>query len=474
MCYSRKQSLSESAVTTIESKIPDEEEIEDDPDETKYADMNPVPQVKVGPNGEIILDEQSLVIEQTGMKKGREQIANSKIIDGDDQNRAYGIYKRPKRAKEWSALETLRFYRSLNTLGTDFSMMVSLFPGRTRRDLKVKFKKEERLNQHLIDKALTNPNEFYLEDLEEQARKEQEIINRKLEKEIILKKVMINDANSQKPSKTKKRIPSKFARQMDDIMCTSKKRKAKKKRDLYSVLEKGMTNALDSDSESDEEFVPKYKIIKLNPPITRLPRLTKSQTEPIDDITSEEEQEEDDDEASVITNDEDNNNDAKDVTADVETVVRNEETVENIKDRHESSPEEIHLEDELPSLEKEVDIQQPPSEEINGGTNEILEEIDAQENTDTNEEKKTSQESEGLTIPNILPNNMSTVEPGSLMILSSVGPDGRPIYKVFMVTPNQNKLPVNLSQDVVQSLANSLGQSETVSLDLPVVDETSE
>lgn len=442
--------------------------------------MNPVPQVKVGPNGEIILDEQSLVIEQTGMKKGREQIANSKIIDGDDQNRAYGIYKRPKRAKEWSAIETLRFYRSLNTLGTDFSMMVSLFPGRTRKDLKIKFKKEERLNQHLIDKALTNPNEFHLKDLEEQARKEQELINRKFEK-AVFKKI---SQNSEKSPKTRKRIPSKFARHMDDLTCTTKKRKAEKtKRDLYSVLEKGMTNALDFDSESDEEFVPKYKIIKLNRPITRLPRLTKSQTEPIEDLTSDDEE---DEEISVNKNDEHNNNNAKDVTdkedAEIIETVLQEETVEDSQDSEESSPEEINSENEIPSLKQKTDIQQQSDEEIDNSstgacdaTGEIVElnkNETEQENTETKQEKENNQEPEGITIPNILPNNMSTVEPGSLMILSSVGPDGRAVYKVFMVTPNRNKLPVNLSQDVVQSLANSLGPAESVTLDLPVADET--
>lgn len=127
-----------------------------------------MPQVKVGPNGEIILDEQSLVIEQTGTKKGREKLANSQIVNVDDLDRAYGIYTRPKRSKEWNVVETLRFYKSLNTVGTDFSLMLSLFPGRTRRELKIKFKKEEKINRALVDKALMNPVEFDFAELEQQ------------------------------------------------------------------------------------------------------------------------------------------------------------------------------------------------------------------------------------------------------------------------------------------------------------------
>lgn len=64
--------------------------------------------------------------------------------------------------------ETLQFYRALNTLGTDFALMASLFPKRTRRDLKLKFKREERVNLHLIDKAVAHPMEFDFKALEEE------------------------------------------------------------------------------------------------------------------------------------------------------------------------------------------------------------------------------------------------------------------------------------------------------------------
>lgn len=44
----------------------------------------PVPQLKLGPNGEIILDEQSLVIETTRGKEAREALANSSLIYDDE------------------------------------------------------------------------------------------------------------------------------------------------------------------------------------------------------------------------------------------------------------------------------------------------------------------------------------------------------------------------------------------------------
>lgn len=51
---------------------------------------------------------------------------------------ASGFYKRQKRTRDWLPLETLKFYRSLQTIGTDFSVMLQLFPNRSRRDLKLK------------------------------------------------------------------------------------------------------------------------------------------------------------------------------------------------------------------------------------------------------------------------------------------------------------------------------------------------
>ncbi|PBC27571.1 uncharacterized protein LOC108002243 isoform X1 [Apis cerana] len=136
-----------------------EEENEDDP-----SSAMPVPQVKVGPNGQLIIDEQSLVIEQTNAKKGRKVLAKEAIID--DDNNGSGFYKKRQKSKEWSERETLKFYKALNTIGTDFLLMQSLFPHRTRQEMKLKFKKEEKVNRHLVEKALAYHQEFDTEMLE--------------------------------------------------------------------------------------------------------------------------------------------------------------------------------------------------------------------------------------------------------------------------------------------------------------------
>lgn len=45
-------------------------------------------------------------------------------------------------------------------LGTDFSLMESLFRGRTRFELKRKFKIEEKINRALIDKTIGTQKPF--------------------------------------------------------------------------------------------------------------------------------------------------------------------------------------------------------------------------------------------------------------------------------------------------------------------------
>lgn len=54
--------------------------------------------------------------------------------------------------------ETARFYKALEMVGTDFTMIQKFFPHRSRNEIKRKFKREEKLNQALIDKILCTNN----------------------------------------------------------------------------------------------------------------------------------------------------------------------------------------------------------------------------------------------------------------------------------------------------------------------------
>ncbi|KAJ8717831.1 hypothetical protein PYW07_005761 [Mythimna separata] len=142
-----KEAKEEAARNAAVKKTDDKMEEQSEPE----TDAAPVPQIKLGPNGEIMLDEQSLVIKQSEKRK----VSSSVVHEGAwGTGSTSGRYRRTPRTADWSDAETVRFYRALAALGTDFMLMENLFPGRTRRDLKLKFKKEERVNMAQVDKAL--------------------------------------------------------------------------------------------------------------------------------------------------------------------------------------------------------------------------------------------------------------------------------------------------------------------------------
>lgn len=151
----------------------------EDVDDLSEKETAPVPQMKLGPNGEIVLDEQSLVI-----KSSDKRLAAGVVREGAWSGGAGGAWRRRRaRTADWADEETVRFYRALAALGTDFMIMEQLFPGRTRQDLKKKFKKEERLNGAQIDKALKSSHMWDASKLQEEFVAEREAAKKEAQRE---------------------------------------------------------------------------------------------------------------------------------------------------------------------------------------------------------------------------------------------------------------------------------------------------
>lgn len=204
----------------------------------------PVPQIKIGKNGEIIIDEKSLIVENKQTKKDRENLKNSELVNGDFDT-GYGVYKKVRRSKDWSNEETLFFYKALHTLGTDFSLMLQLFPGRTRRELKMKFKKEDRINHTLIDKALSQPLRFNIKELKEEALLKQKM--KEVEEDQKQKRVKQLQQEKKNDVLSYSRTPPKRKEQ------PGRKRKVEKpKGDIYSKLEKGIASVWNNSNSDDE------------------------------------------------------------------------------------------------------------------------------------------------------------------------------------------------------------------------------
>ncbi|KAF2879324.1 hypothetical protein ILUMI_26835 [Ignelater luminosus] len=372
MSQKPKKQIIEEIENDVEAK---EEETQDESiinNESDEENTIPAPQIKIGANGEIVIDEKSLIIENEETKRNREEIQKSKIVDGDFDT-GYGIYKREKRSKDWSKEETLRFYKALNTLGTDFTLMVELFSGRSRRELKMKFKKEERVNRPLIDKALTQPVRFDITELRKEAE-EQLFIEQQRERQ-----------NSESRSK-KDVIPYIGKTKKTSSSTTSKKQKSKspkqKSPDLYTTLEKGISSLCQTDTEDEDDT-------------------EEQMNETVSDATTK-----------------------------------------PTRSGRVPKRRKLYTPEELPIVAKKTLKDTCPSEK---------------EKNDLN--------------------NISALQPGSIMIVASQTPSGDPTFKVFMVTPSQNKVPITLTPDMlnnltqVQNAENSI--NGTVSLLENHINETS-
>eukprot|EP01083_Nonionella_stella_P224971 800311_1 len=108
------------------------------------------PQMKLV-DGEMVIDDSSLMIQNP-----------TSLLTSSDYTRvtesgARAIVKTKRTHTErWQKEETDKFYKYLSTYGPDFTFMQRAFPSRTRKQLKNKFKKEEKSNPERIDEALSS------------------------------------------------------------------------------------------------------------------------------------------------------------------------------------------------------------------------------------------------------------------------------------------------------------------------------
>uniref|UniRef100_A0A7N0T812 SANT domain-containing protein n=1 Tax=Kalanchoe fedtschenkoi TaxID=63787 RepID=A0A7N0T812_KALFE len=68
----------------------------------------------------------------------------------------YHSYMTKTPRASWSKLDTELFYQGIRQFGTDFTVIQQLFPGRTRHQIKLKYKKEERQHPQRVSEAIEN------------------------------------------------------------------------------------------------------------------------------------------------------------------------------------------------------------------------------------------------------------------------------------------------------------------------------
>jgi transcription factor TFIIIB component B'' len=137
-----------------------------------YFPFRLAPQVKIV-DGKIILNEESLYIRHGS------DISTVDIIRDAGQHITSATYLTREPSDKWNYEETEKFYKvrglcifiistigqlfidifsfqALNYWGTDFSLISRMFTNRTRKQIKHKYKREERMNPARLQHALTH------------------------------------------------------------------------------------------------------------------------------------------------------------------------------------------------------------------------------------------------------------------------------------------------------------------------------
>lgn len=158
--------------------------------------LNSAPQLKFADDGSIIINEASLIIE----REEQAPVYDNTVIESEQiDNLTYISYRKFHHTKKWTERETAKFYKALGMIGTDFTMIQKLFSHRSRDEIKRKFKREEKLNQALIDKIMSKTSEIDLSVFvsassdDERKKKSNEIKPAKVQKKRISKEKSPNE-----------------------------------------------------------------------------------------------------------------------------------------------------------------------------------------------------------------------------------------------------------------------------------------
>lgn len=114
------------------------------------------PQVKIGLDGRLVIDESSLVMHAS---TAAENIWET-VEEGRNATKITSMsFRKQIYAKTviWSPKETDMFYEILRCTGPDFGLMHEFLPTRTRNELKQKYNREEKINWARINSTLSKP-----------------------------------------------------------------------------------------------------------------------------------------------------------------------------------------------------------------------------------------------------------------------------------------------------------------------------
>ncbi|KAG0651961.1 Transcription factor TFIIIB complex subunit bdp1 [Hyphodiscus hymeniophilus] len=111
------------------------------------------PRMKVV-DGQIVVDTTSMQLDR--QKRARAEQGEIEAVVENDFSKitTSGTHMKRERAQLWDMAANEIFWKGLRMFGTDFEMIAKMFPHRNRRQIKLKFNKEEKDNPSKVDKIL--------------------------------------------------------------------------------------------------------------------------------------------------------------------------------------------------------------------------------------------------------------------------------------------------------------------------------
>ena len=105
-------------------------------------------------DGQIVMNQNSMQLDR--QKRAWENRGNVEEVTENDFSKitTSGTHMKRERAQFWDMAANEIFWKGLRMFGTDFEMIAKMFPYRNRRQIKLKFNKEERDHPAKIDRIL--------------------------------------------------------------------------------------------------------------------------------------------------------------------------------------------------------------------------------------------------------------------------------------------------------------------------------
>ncbi|KAJ5778941.1 hypothetical protein N7457_006661 [Penicillium paradoxum] len=150
----KKQGGTPAPGTSIKENEPEQEKAEQPVDWKPQS--GPIMRIV---NGEIVLDNTSLQVDRHADAARAAGDLEDVVETSFTRKINQATYGKRSKTEAWDEEMTDLFYRGLRMFGTDFMVISKMFPGRSRRQIKLKFNNEERRDPQRIKDTLLGPRE---------------------------------------------------------------------------------------------------------------------------------------------------------------------------------------------------------------------------------------------------------------------------------------------------------------------------